>query len=87
MKMEIKLSAEELEIVIGDYLRSRGMSVNAIAYQMKEVEVGVQWDPHKKLIFEGIKCDVELNELPKVNYNPTRQLMNDAGRSEQHYDR
>lgn len=72
MKMEVKLSAEELETVIGDYLKSRGMMVNSIAYQMKEVEIGVQWDPSKKLLFEGVKCEVELGDSkPKVKkYEP-----------------
>lgn len=80
MKMEVKLNAEELESIITDYLRARGMNVNTIAFQMKEVEVGTQLQPTKKLIFEGIKCDVELGELPKVGYRP--QLYTSRSESE-----
>ena len=81
--MEVKLSAEELEVVIGDYLRARGMEVNSITFKMKQVEMGVQWDPIKKTIFEGINCEVELKELPKASYKPT----NDSGKGEQQYER
>lgn len=74
MKMEVKLNAEELEMVITDYLKARGMDVSKITFNMKEIEAGVQWDPYKQLIFEGVKCEVEMRELPKVNYRPTNSL-------------
>ena len=73
--MEVKLSAEELEVVIGDYLRSKGMEVNSITFKMKEVEAGMQWDPVKKVIFEGIKCEVEMGKPRVRKYEPTKDLI------------